>query len=339
MSTDTSPRATAPGIPEWAKNPLVIVLLLIVILGIVGTVLSDRFGTTRNLSNLFSQMSFLAIIALGQTLPILTRGIDLSIGSTVAICAVLTSGLIDNDPSRTWPVVGAVLLLGIFIGFVNATLSYVTKVHPLIITLGMASILRGIMLSYSNTAPGGTNEEFANFAMGRFMFEDGQLVFDIWSATGLSLAGIAVIGLYGLVWLFLTRTNAGRNIYAVGGDPHAARLSGISELRSLLIAYGFCGFCGALAGIYLVSQQGVGTPELAVKGYELASITPVVVGGVLLSGGVGSVWGTYLGVVLMATLANLLNFLDVSAFYQWIVQGVIVLIAVSVYINKRGRLL
>lgn len=318
------------------QAPLV-VLLLIACLMIAGFLLSDRFGTLRNFSNLFGQAAFLAIIAIGQTLPILSRGIDLSIGSTIAFAAVLTSGLIDNNPDNMLWVTAAVLVFGILVGFVNATASHFLKVHPLIVTLGMAAILRGLMLVYSDTPTGGTPEEYATFAMGRIVNGEDGLTIDIWSGSGLSLAGVFCLLLYILVHFYLRRTRSGRNIYAVGGDPDAARLSGISVYKTLLIAYGFSGFCAALGAIYLVSQQGVGTPELAVKGYELDSITPVVVGGTMLSGGVGGVVGTLLGVVLMSMLGNLLNFLDISTFYQWIVQGVIIIIAVSIYVERRQR--
>ncbi len=320
-----------------SSAPLVVVAL-IACLAIAGFLLSDRFGSLRNFSNLFGQAAFLAIIAIGQTLPILTRGIDLSIGSTIAFAAVLTSGLIDSNPENMLPVTALVLALGVLVGFLNATASHFLRVHPLIVTLGMAAILRGVMLIYSDTPVGGTPEAYATFAMGRIVGSDEGLTIDIWSGSGLSLAGTFCLLLYGAVYLFLKRTRSGRNLYAVGGDPDAARLSGISVYRSLLIAYGFSGFCAALAAVYLVSQQGVGSPELAVKGYELESITPVVVGGTMLSGGVGGVGGTLLGVVLMAMLGNLLNFLDISAFYQWIVQGLIVIAAVSLYVERRrGR--
>lgn len=314
-----------------------VVLALIACLTVAGVLLSDRFGTLRNFSNLFGQAAFLAIIAIGQTLPVLSRGIDLSIGSVIAFAAVLTSGLIDNDPSMMLPVTALVLVLGVAVGMVNATASHFLKVHPLIITLGMAAVLRGVMLVYSDTPVGGTPEDYATFAMGRIMLEEEGLTIDIWSGSGLSLAGVFCLLLYLLVYFFLKRTRSGRNIYAVGGDPDAARLSGISVYRTLLVTYGFSGFCAALAGIYLVSQQGVGSPELAVKAYELDSITPVVVGGTMLSGGVGGVGGTLLGVILMAMLGNLLNFLDISTFYQWIAQGLIIIVAVSIYVERRRR--
>ncbi|GAB5469318.1 MAG: ribose ABC transporter permease [Rhodospirillales bacterium] len=336
LSNVTREQGKSGWLPAGNRATLV-VLLLIFGLALAGFLLSDRFGTLRNFSNLFGQAAFLAIIAIGQTLPILSRGIDLSIGSTIAFAAVLTSGLIDNDPDRMLPVTALVLVLGVGVGLVNATASHFLKVHPLIVTLGMAAILRGVMLVYSDTPTGGTPEAYATFAMGRIVHEDGGLAVDIWSGSGLSIAGLFCLLLYAAVYVFLKRTRSGRNIYAVGGDPDAARLSGISVYRTLLVAYGFSGFCAALAGIYLVSQQGVGSPELATKAYELDSITPVVVGGTLLSGGVGGVGGTLLGVVLMAMLGNLLNFLDISAFYQWIVQGSIIIIAVSIYVERRRR--
>lgn len=314
-----------------------IVSVLVLMVFFVGTALSEKFGTSRNMSNLFGQASFLAIIALGQTLPVLTRGIDLSIGSTIAFCAVLTSALIDSDPVKVAWVVPLILGLGLLVGLVNALGSYFLRIHPLIMTIGMAAVLRGTMLLYSDTAIGGTPDFFAGFAMGRIVVEDGGLTIDIWSGTGLAISGIFVTLIYILVYLFLRKTRHGLEIYAVGGEPEAARLAGLSVLKSLCIAYGFCGFCSALAAIYIVSQQGVGSPELAVKGYELASVTPVVVGGTLLSGGVGGVVGTFLGVILISMLSNLLNFVDISTFYQWIIQGLIVIAAVSFYGSGKSK--
>ncbi len=316
---------------------LLVVLALILLLALVGSSVSDRFGTLRNFSNLFGQATFLAIIALGQTFVILTRGIDLSIGATIAICAVFASGLIDNDPDLMLPVTAAILVFGVSIGLANATLSHLLRVHPLIVTLGMAVVLRGVMLLYTEGTAGGTPEAYGYFAQGRFVFsaEEG-LTLELWSRTGLSLGGCVFVALFALAWVFLNRTRPGRNLYAVGGDPEAARLSGVSVPGALMVAYGFCGFCSALAAIYLVSQQGVGSPDLAIKGYELDSITPVVVGGTMLTGGTGGVVGTLLGVVLLSMLNNLLNFLDVSTFYQWIVQGVIIILAVSLFMERRS---
>ena len=336
---------TAPAIPaqkpSWFRdiNPApIVVLVLILALALVGSHLSDRFGTLRNFSNLFGQMTFLAIIALGQTFVILTRGIDLSIGSTIAICAVFTSGFINNDPDLVLPITAAMLVFGVVIGMANATLAHLLRVHPLIITLGMAVVLRGVMLLYTEGTAGGTPDEYGYFAQGRFAYsEEDGVTLELWSRYGLSLGGCVFVLMYALAWVFLNRTRPGRNIYAVGGDPEAARLSGISVWRTWLVAYGFCGFCSALAAVYLVSQQGVGSPDLAIKGYELDSITPVVVGGTMLLGGVGGVVGTLVGVVLLSMLNNLLNFMDVSTFYQWIVQGVIIILAVSVFLERRGR--
>ena len=177
-----------------------IVSVLVLMVFFVGTALSEKFGTSRNMSNLFGQASFLAIIALGQTLPVLTRGIDLSIGSTIAFCAVLTSALIDSDPVKVAWVVPLILGLGLLVGLVNALGSYFLRIHPLIMTIGMAAVLRGTMLLYSDTAIGGTPDFFAGFAMGRIVVEDGGLTIDIWSGTGLAISGIFVTLIYILVY-------------------------------------------------------------------------------------------------------------------------------------------
>jgi ribose transport system permease protein len=156
------------------------------------------------------------------------------------------------------------------------------------------------------------------------------LVLGVPVGTTLAILSFVVVG------VMLRFTRLGRQIFAFGGDPYAAKLVGLPIARVILFAYGLSGFLAALTSIFLVSRLGVGSPTVD-GGYNLASITPVVVGGTMLTGGRGGVLGTLLGVLMVQLLNNLLNFLDVSTFYQWMIQGVIVIGAVSVYHeNRRG---
>jgi ribose transport system permease protein len=304
-------------------NPAIpIVIALMAVLVAIGMSFSDRFGTLRNLTNIFEQSAGLGFVSLGQTLVILTGGIDLSIDGIVTIAAMLTSGLIDGDPARVVPVVAAVLAIGGLIGALNGVLTVALRVHPLIVTIGMASVLQGAALLYTLNPPGSVPFEFERFAYGR--------------VSGVPVSGVVMLALFLAVGVFLRYTGLGRQIYAVGGDPFAARLIGISHSKVIIVAYALSGLFAALTAVYLVSRLGIGDPW-AGQGWALRSITPVVVGGTILAGGRGGVTGTLLGVFLISLLNNLLNYLDVSTYYQWIIQGLIIIVAVSVYVERRRR--
>ena len=220
------------------------------------------------------------------------------------------------------PVVAAVLLIGTLIGALNGALTVLLRVHPLIVTIGMASVLQGAGLLYSLNPPGSVPPEFEGFAYGR--------------VAGVPIGGAIMLALFLAVGVFLRSTRLGRQIYAVGGDPFAARLIGIPHDKVIIVAYALSGLFAALTAVYLVSRLGIGDPW-AGQGWALRSITPVVVGGTILAGGRGGVTGTLLGVFLISLLNNLLNYLDVSTYYQWIIQGLIIIAAVSVYVERRRR--
>jgi ribose transport system permease protein len=310
----------------WARvgrrKPLLIVVALLVIIVIVGASSNSQYRTLGNLLNVLEQSVPLGLVSLGQTLVILTGGIDLSIGSLINLTSSVTSGTVSGDGSLVFPVVGGVLLLGALIGCISGLLVVGLRVHPVIVTLGMGTMLQGVTLVYSLHPIGAMPIWFKNFAYGRVL--------------GIPAAAIMLVVLFVLVGLFLKRIRLGRYIYAVGGNMESARLSGISTKRVLVFVYAACGFFAALCGIYLVSRLGLGDPWMG-RGWELNSITPVVVGGTILAGGRGGVLGTLLGVFLISALNNLLNFLGFSSFYQWIVQGVIIIVAVSLYVEKRIR--
>lgn len=312
-------RLALPRRVEWA--PL---LLAVLIAGLFafGSALSGRFGTLDNAANVLDQCALLGFVSLGQMLVVLTGGIDLSVAGVASVSAVLLAGTVQGQDWLLWPMVAAVLALGAVIGCINGLVSILLKVDPLIVTLGMDTALEGCALLYSRQ-PGGSVPDY---------FQD--LSFD--HIAGVPLSALLLFALFGAAGAWLRYTRMGRNVYAVGNDPAAARLSGLPLKRTLLIAYAVSGLLAALTGVYLVSRTGVGDPRAGI-GLELASITPVVVGGTSLAGGRGGVAGTLLGVILITLLDNLLNFLDVSSYYQWIVQGVIVIIAVSVPGSRSRR--
>jgi ribose transport system permease protein len=305
------------------RPTIFVAIAVIVLLFIVGITVSDRFGTARNLWNVHEQSMGLALVSLGQTLVILTGGIDLSVGSMISLLSELTSGLIDGQPSRVAPVLAGVIVLGIAIGAINGACIIVLRVHPLIVTLGSGAALQGLTLLYSSSPPGKVPRGFDEIAYGRL--------------AGVPMGATAAVLLVLLTALFLRYAPFGRYIYAVGADEGAARLMGLPRKRVVVFVYAFSGFCCALTAIFLVARFGVGQPYGGYN-FTLSSITPVVVGGTLLSGGKGGVIGTLLGVFLIGLLYNVLNFVGIPTQWQLVVQGLVVILAVSVYVEKRRML-
>lgn len=307
---------------RWIQNnaSLFGVTVLIVAVCVVGGLMTDRFFSFGNIVNVYEQSTDLALVSIGQTLAILTGGIDLSVGSLISLTSCLTSGLINGDPGRVIPVAAAVLALGTLVGVLNAGLVISLRVHPLIVTLGMGAILQGVTLFYAMGPVGKVPRDFTFLAYGRI--------------AGLPLGATIAVVFCVLVAMFLRYLPLGRQIYAVGDDDNAARLAGLPRTRVLIFVYGCSGFCCAAAGLYLVARFGVGQPYTGVN-YTLASITPVILGGTALSGGRGGVIGTLLGAYLISLVNNLLNFMDVSKHYQLVAQALIIILAVSVYVERR----
>jgi ribose transport system permease protein len=330
----TSPQAAGTLLPATGKKQggllslfigherMAVVIVLLLLLLATGSFVSERFRHLGNLQNVYEQSVGLALVSAGQTLVVLTGGIDLSVGSMISLLSVLTSGLIDGNPERVVWVVAAVLAAGLLLGALNGLLTLWLGIHPLIVTLGTGAALQGITLLYSSDSAGSVPPEFEYMAYGRILgFPVGA------TATLLVFAALA--------WL-LHATRQGRYVYAVGGDPHAATLMGLPTRRVLVGVYAFSGLCAALTALYVVSRFGVGQPYTGAN-YTLASITPVVIGGTMLSGGRGGLMGTLLGVYLMGLLNNVLNFMDISSHFQLVIQGLIVVIAVSTFNGRKAK--
>jgi ribose/xylose/arabinose/galactoside ABC-type transport system permease subunit len=302
---------------------LLIVVLLLVAVVVAGFALSDRFGTSRNFMNVLEQAAALGFASLGQALVVIVGGIDLSIGAIVTASTLLMAGVVDLHPALMIPMIFGTLLFGATIGFLNGYVTLKTGVHPLIVTLGTASILNGAVLIYTLQPTGGVPYWFEEFAYGRLGI--------------VPISGLVMLLCFALVWIFLRYTETGRAFYAVGGSPEAARLTGIRSDRIILMAYSASGFFAAMAGAYFVSRTGVGDPRVG-DPITLASITPVILGGLILGGGKGNILGVLLGVFLISLLSNLLNYMNVSTFIQWVIQGLIIIFAVSIYVNKGKKL-
>jgi ribose transport system permease protein len=300
-------------------------LVVLGLLGLVcatGALLTDRFATLANLANVVEQAAALGFVSLGQTIVVLAGGIDLSIGALVSALSVLIGLAAQAYPDWAALVLVLAIIAGAAVGALNAGAVILLRVHTLIVTLGTATILNGLTLMATRQPTGAVPDWVEEFAYGRIF--------------GLPIAGVVMFACFGLAGLGLTRHPGGRRIVAVGGNAEAARLTGLSVSATLVAAYALSGCCAALAAIYYVARTGTGDP-LVGEPLTLASITPVVVGGTILGGGRGGMLGTLLGVFLLSTLNNLLNYLGVSTFLQWVVQGLIIIAAVSVHVERKGR--
>jgi ribose transport system permease protein len=276
---------------------------------------SDVFFTQRNISNLLKQIVPNGLISLGMLVVILTGGIDLSVGSIVALAGILSTGL-QNDVSL--PVaIGAALLAGVAAGAFNGILVARFKLAPFIVTLATLGGLRGLVYVYSDTPQSPVNPDFRHILGGSVGGIAGQL----------ALATVIMVACYPIVWLFLNRTPAGRAIFAIGGTEEAVRLAGITVERHIIAAYMISGLCSAMAGVLLAARLGIAQPSLG-SGYELDAIAAAVIGGAILGGGGGSVPGTFGGVLTLGLINNLLNLYNVQSYYQQILKGAIILFAV-----------
>jgi ribose/xylose/arabinose/galactoside ABC-type transport system permease subunit len=277
------------------------------------------FFTEGNLKNVLRQNSFTAILAVGITLTILTRGIDLSVGSVVGLSGVLTVDLLAHGHGLA-SAVAAGLALGALVGVVNGLLVTRLKIPPFLASLAMMLVVRGAALKATDARPieipDGVRRGFLSISDGLFPVA--------------LMAAVLVV-----TWLVLVRTPFGRHVYAVGGNPEAARLSGIRVRRVLLLVYAACGLLAGLAGVMVASRVGAGDPNSG-EGYELDAVAAAVVGGTSLFGGRGSVWGTLTGALFIGLLNNGLNLFEVQHYDQKIVKGLVLLAATSLDL-WRGR--
>ncbi|UVK43842.1 ABC transporter permease [Mesorhizobium sp. AR07] len=298
----------------------VIVALLLVVLAVAGGLLSDRFLTWRNIGNLFQQLIVLGMVSLGQTFVVLMGGIDLAIGSLVGALTVFLANFLEWRPDLVWLALPLALVAATGVGALSGLLTVVLRVHPLIVTLGMSSIIFGGTLMYRKEPGGSVPRAFADVAYAK--------------VAGIPVSAIVLVAIFALAGLWLQRTRSGRSIYFVGGDREAARLNGLPVDRIVVLAYALSGLCAGIAAIFLTARTGVGDPRIGAA-LTLQSVTPVVVGGTILAGGRGGVLGTFLGVLLVTMLNSLLNFVNVSSYYQWVIQGLIIIIAVGIHTTRR----
>lgn len=292
-------------------GPLAGLIIFSIILGLI----SDNFFTLGNMLNLLRQVSVNALIAFGMTFVILTAGIDLSVGSTLALGSALTAGLLTSGMDPILAVfIG--LLIGFILGAINGLIITKGKVAPFIATLATMTIYRGATLVYTDGMPiTGLSDSFAFEMIGKgYLF-------------GIPFPVIIMVVVFIILYFVQRKTVFGRQVYAVGGNEEAAKLSGIKTDRVKLWVYSITGMLAVLAGIIISSRLDSVQPTAGTS-YELDAIAAVVIGGTSLAGGRGRIVGTLVGALIIGVISNGLNLLNVSSFYQQIVKGAIILVAV-----------
>lgn len=278
------------------------------------TFISPQFLTISNWSIIFTQVAINALLAFGVTFVIITGGIDLSIGSVVAVSGVVVATL--AHPAQfplIVPILGG-LLTGLFVGILNGFLITKSKIAPFIVTLGIMTIGRGVALIISNGRPISNLSDSFNFIGG------GEVL-------GIPFPIIILIIVFSVCSIVLKKTVFGRYVYAVGGNEQAAWASGINVNQVKMAVYAICGLLSGLAGILLTSRITTGQPNAGV-GFELDAIAAAVIGGSSTTGGIGTITGTLFGVILIGVLNNGLDLLNVSSYYQQVAMGIIIIGAV-----------
>jgi ribose transport system permease protein len=304
---------------KWLRQlgPVLALVVLIICL----TIASPFFLTVDNLLNIFRQSAINALLALGQLMVIITAGIDLSVGSIMGLCSVVAAkSLKAGHPVAVSMII--CLAAGTGFGWLNGTLLTRLKLpHPFIATLGTMNIARGLV----------------------YIISDGVSVSELpqsFRFLGASTVGIVpmpvivVVIVYSLFHFFLNHHVAGRDIYAIGGNQQAAWFSGIPVAKRLVLVYIFSGLLAAIAAIVLTGRMNAGFPQAGV-GAELDSIAAVIIGGASFFGGVGNVWGTLVGSLIMGVLRNGLNLLNVSTHWQTVVVGSVIIWAVWIDVARQ----
>jgi len=297
---------------DYGKYGIYFALFILVIFF---SIMDSNFLTTGNMTNLFRQISINGIISIGMTFVIITGGIDLSVGSVLALTSTIAALLLVTGIPFII-VLPVVLMTGILLGMTNGFLIAKLKLQPFIVTLATMTIFRGLTYVLTDGKPISdlTDSAFFSF-IGR-----GDLF-------GIPVPVIIFILVFVSAYIILNKSVFGRNIYAIGGNEKAARLSGVSVNKIKMSVYVIAGFLATLAGIILLSRLNSAQPNLGV-GYELDAIAAVVIGGTSLSGGRGKITGTLIGILIIGIISNGLNILGVPGFYQEIIKGLIILSAV-----------
>ena len=287
----------------------------LILLVLVISAMNPKFLTADNLLNVLRQVSISALIAFGMTFVILTRGIDLSVGSILALTGAIAASMLAGGYNPMLAM-GVAMLLGLGLGLVNGLIITKGKVAPFIATLATMTIYRGMTLAYTDGRPvSGLGDSLAFQMMGK-----GYML-------GVPMPVVTMVIAFAVLYFILHHTTFGRRVYAVGGNEEASRLSGINIDRIKIGVYALTGLLASVSALILTSRLNSAQPTAGTS-YELDAIAAVVLGGTSLNGGRGWIFGTLVGALIIGVLNNGMNLIGVSSFYQLVVKGVVILLAV-----------
>lgn len=297
----------------YEKYGVVLVFILEIILC---SILSDRFFAWGNILNIFRQIAMTGILAVGMTFVCITGGIDLSVGAIIAMVTVFTADVLKTTGSIPAAILVGILA-GLSIGVLNGAGIAFGKMPPFVMTLGTTSVAQGIAYIYTNGMPISIkNRAFTNLGNGMLFGK-------------IPLAAVYFLVILIIGYILLSKTVFGRHVYSVGSNAEATRLSGISVKKTQFLVYAMSGLLAGVAGVLYSAQMGIGTP-IAGGGYELDAISAVFVGGASVSGGSGTIWGTFFGAAIIGILNNIMNLTGVNTYFQMLISGLIIIIAVLV---------
>jgi ribose transport system permease protein len=303
------------------------VLLLVFAMGLVSYLLEPQvFLTWGNIGNIFRQIAFNALLALGEFIVIVTAGIDLSVGSVLALAMMTTAVL--TKAGYAWPIlIVAPFLVGLAVGIANGLgLTKLRLPHPFIMTLGMLNIARGLTNLISGGVPiSGLPDPVRWMGAGNI---------NLTETIDIPVSLPVIVLTYALVGGMLQYTRTGRHIYAIGGNPQAARVSGINVDRTLVLVYGLCGLLAGFSGLLLAGRTNSGFPNAGL-GQELDAISAVIIGGASFFGGRGTVLGVFAGALVIGLMRNILNLRNVQVFWQQVLIGVVIIAVVYLDVLRR----
>jgi inositol transport system permease protein len=308
---------------------LIVLILMIIILSFM----SKNFLSPTNIFNVLTQSSIFGIMALGMTIVIISKGIDLSVGSAVAFCGVVAASFAQVG-TATWlvhpgihdmPIVVPILIalaVGALIGAIDGGLIAFTGIHPFIATLGMMTIARGATLLYTGGKPVSSLT---------------PQIMTIGSKIGIVPVPVIIYGIMiAITWVLLGYTSLGKNAFAIGGNVKAAEISGVNVKKNLVLIYTYMGICCGVASLVFAGRVGSVHPGAA-TGYELTAIAATTIGGTSQTGGIGTVWGAVVGALVLGVLRNGMTLIGIDAYWQQIVEGCIIIGAVVVDMRKNAR--
>ncbi|MDR1307142.1 MAG: ABC transporter permease [Treponema sp.] len=313
------------------KYGIIIVLLLMII---VLSIIRPAFFSANNIFNVLAQSSIFGIMALGMTFVIISKGIDLSVGSVLALAGVICAsfGQVMNATEKYFPnmpvmpvivPIAAALLIGAFCGFINGFLIAKTKIPAFIATLGMLTVARGFALIYTSGRP------VSNLIPSMTIL--GGKLFKVIPVPAIIYFIMIIIS-----YILLNKTRFGKNTYAIGGNITAAEVSGVNVSKYLILIYTYCGLLAGIAALVFAGRVGSVHPGAA-DGYELTAIASTTIGGTSHSGGIGTIGGAFVGALVLAVLRNGFTLLGINAYWQKVAEGLIIVVAVIIDMRKNAK--